>query len=121
MVADRTGTTSGYALMNLCERGTLFVGPGEEVYQGMVVGENSRTEEMDVNPTKERKLTNIRSSTAEELVRLPPPRRLNLEQALEQADESECVEVTPTAVRLRKAVLDRSRRASERTTKRAPR
>jgi GTP-binding protein len=121
MVADRTGTTSGYALMNLCERGTLFVGPGEEVYEGMVVGENSRTEEMDVNPTKERKLTNIRSSTAEELVRLPPPRRLNLEQALEQADESECVEVTPTAVRLRKAVLDRSRRASERTTKRAPR
>jgi GTP-binding protein TypA/BipA len=121
MVADRTGTTTGYALMNLSERGAMFVGPGEDVYEGMVVGESTRPEEMDVNPTKERKLTNMRSSTAEELVRLPPPRRLGLEQALEQADETECVEVTPAAVRLRKTVLDRSRRASERTSKRAPR
>jgi GTP-binding protein len=121
LVADRSGVTTGYALTNLSERGTMFIGPGEEVYEGMVVGENSRPDDMDVNPTKERKLTNMRSSTAEELVRLPPPRRLGLEQALEQADETECVEVTPSIVRLRKAVLDRSRRATDRSARKVPR
>jgi GTP-binding protein len=121
LVADRTGVTTGHALLNLSERGTLFVLPGEDVYEGMVVGESSRPDDMDVNPTKEKKLTNMRSSTAEELVRLAPPRRLGLEQALEQADETECVEVTPAAVRLRKAVLDRSRRATDRAARRSSR
>ena len=114
MVADRKGTTTAYALANLSERGVLFVGPGEDVYEGMVVGESARSEEMDVNPTKEKKLTNMRSSTADELVRLPPWRQLTLEQALEQADETECVEVTPLVVRLRKAVLSQSERARAR-------
>jgi GTP-binding protein len=104
-------------MFNLQERGTLFVEPGTEVYQGMIVGENSRPDDMDVNITKEKKLTNIRQSTAEELERLVPPRRLSLEQALEFCREDECVEVTPDAVRLRKVVLDpaeRSRRARRR-------
>ena len=114
MVADRKGATTAYALANLAERGTLFIGPGEEVYEGMVVGESARSDEMDVNPTKEKKLTNMRSSTADELVRLPPWRQLTLEQALEQADETECVEVTPAVVRLRKAVLSQAERARER-------
>ncbi len=95
MVADRRGVTTTYALMALEERGTMLVGPGTEVYEGMVVGENARVDEMDVNPTKERKLTNVRSSTAEELVRLTPFLQLSLEQALEFIREDECVEVTP--------------------------
>jgi GTP-binding protein len=111
LIADRTGTTTPYSLATLAERGTLFVGPGEEVYEGMVVGENARPEDMDVNPTKEKKLTNMRSSSADILVRLPPWRELTLEQALEQADETECVEVTPQSVRLRKVILDQSDRA----------
>ena len=94
-----------YALYNLQERGTLFVGPGTEVYEGMVVGENARNEDMDVNPTKEKKLTNVRSSTGEELERLIPPRLLNLEQALEFCRADECIEVTPDAVRIRKVSL----------------
>jgi GTP-binding protein len=106
MVADRRGVTTTYALMNLQERGTLLIGPGTEVYEGMVIGENARAEEMDVNPTKDRKLTNVRSSTAEVLERLTPPLLLSLEQALEFIAEDECVEVTPSAVRLRKVVLD---------------
>jgi GTP-binding protein len=110
LVADRRGPTTTYALLNLQERGALFVGPGEEVYEGMIVGENARTEDMDVNPTKERKLTNVRSSTAEELVRLIPPRLLSLEQALEFIREDECIEVTPKQVRLRKAILDQTDR-----------
>ncbi|MBX6354315.1 MAG: translational GTPase TypA [Micromonosporaceae bacterium] len=117
LVADRAGTATSYAMFNLQERGTLFVEPGTEVYQGMIVGENSRPDDMDVNITKEKKLTNIRQSTAEELERLVPPRRLSLEQALEFCREDECVEVTPDAVRLRKVVLDpaeRSRRARRR-------
>jgi GTP-binding protein len=114
MVADRSGPTTAYALAALSERGTMFVGPGEEVYEGMVVGENSRADDMDVNPTKEKKLTNMRSSTQDELVRLPPHRKLTLEQALEQADETECVEVTPSTVRLRKVVLNASDRAKGR-------
>jgi GTP-binding protein len=113
LVADRSGPTTGYALLNLQERGALFVGPGVEVYEGMIIGENARAEDMDVNPTKERKLTNMRSSTAEELVRLVPPLLLSLEQALEFIAVDECVEVTPSSVRLRKVVpgqADRARR-----------
>jgi GTP-binding protein len=105
LVADRRGPTTAYALLNLQERGTMFVGPGVEVYEGMIVGENARAQDMDVNPTKEKKLTNMRSSTAEELVRLIPHRELSLEQALEFIREDECVEVTPASVRLRKLVL----------------
>jgi GTP-binding protein len=108
MVADRRGVTTTHALMNLQDRGTLLVGPAVDVYEGMVIGENARDDEMDVNPTKERKLTNVRSSTAEELVRLTPPLHLSLEQALEFIAEDECVEVTPGAVRLRKVILDGS-------------
>ena len=110
LVADRRGVTAQYALFSLQERGSLFVGPGVEVYEGMIVGENSRADDMDVNPTKEKKLTNIRSSTADELVRLIPPRLLSLEQALEFIREDECVEVTPSTVRLRKVILDQTTR-----------
>jgi GTP-binding protein len=111
LVADRRGRSATYALLNLQERGTLFVGPGTEVYEGMIVGENARRDDMDVNPTKERKLTNMRSSTAEELVRLTPARMLSLEQALEFLREDECAEVTPSSVRLRKVVLAQPDRA----------
>ena len=95
LVADRQGPTTGFAISNLQERGTLFVGPGVGVYEGMIVGENARSEDMDVNATKEKKLTNMRASTSDELVRLIPPRPLSLEQALEFIREDECVEVTP--------------------------
>lgn len=106
LVADRSGSTTGFALANLQERGTMFVGPGTEVYEGMIVGENARSDDMDVNPTKEKKLTNMRSSTGEVLVPLIPHRELSLEQALEFCREDECVEVTPSAVRMRKVLLD---------------
>ncbi|HYO86399.1 MAG TPA: translational GTPase TypA [Dermatophilaceae bacterium] len=111
LVADRTGAATTYAMFNLQERGTLFVEPTTVVYEGMIVGENSRVEDMDVNITKEKKLTNVRSSTADVLERLIPPRRLSLEQSLEFCREDECVEVTPEAVRLRKVVLDQVSRA----------
>jgi GTP-binding protein len=111
LVADRSGLTTGYSLLNLQERGQLFVGPGVEVYEGMIIGENARPDDMDVNPTKEKKLTNIRSSTAERFEKLIPPRPLSLEQALELIADDECVEVTPESVRLRKATLDRTVRA----------
>ena len=111
LVCDRRGTTAQFALMNLQERGTLFVGPGEEVYEGMIVGENARSDDLDVNPVKEKHLTNMRSSTAEVLVRLVPHRELSLDQALELLREDECIEVTPTAVRLRKVALDKVVRA----------
>jgi GTP-binding protein len=114
MVADRRGVTTSFALMNLQERGTLLVGPAEEVYEGMIVGENARADEMDVNPTKEKKLTNMRSSTAEEFERLTPPLTFSLEHALEFIAEDESVEVTPHAVRLRKVVLDQATRARRR-------
>ncbi|MPZ72623.1 MAG: translational GTPase TypA [Nitriliruptorales bacterium] len=117
LVADRTGNTTGFALANLQERGTLFVGPGTEVYEGMIVGENSRSEDMDVNPTKEKKLTNMRSSTGDVLIPLIPHRQLSLEQALEFCRSDEGVEVTPATVRLRKVVLDHKERA--RATSRA--
>ena len=110
LVADRSGVTTMYSLFNLQDRGAMFVGPGVEVYEGMIVGENVRSEDMDVNPTRERKVTNVRSSTAEELVRLIPPRLLSLEQALEFIREDECVEVTPLQVRLRKVTLDQQSR-----------
>ena len=110
LVADRRGPTTTFALLNLQERGSLFVGPGVEVYEGMVVGENARAEDLDVNATKEKKLTNVRSSTADELVRLIPPRPLSLEQALEFIRDDECVEVTPASIRLRKAELSGSKR-----------
>jgi GTP-binding protein len=110
LVADRRGRTTSFALLNLQERGSLFVGPGVDVYEGMIVGENARAEDLDVNATKEKKLTNIRSSTADELVRLIPARPLSLDQALEYIREDECVEVTPNNVRLRKVELSAQRR-----------
>src|SRR5687767_8648745 len=106
LVADRRGKTASFALFNLQERGTLFVGPGEDVYEGMIIGENARAEDLDVNAIKEKHLTNMRSSTSDVLVRLVPPRRLSLDQALEFVREDECVEVTPGSVRLRKAELE---------------
>jgi GTP-binding protein len=110
LVADRRGPTTSFALFNLQDRGTMFIGPGTEVYEGMIVGENARSDDMDVNPTKEKKLTNMRSSTGDELVRLIPHRQLSLEQALEFCREDECVEVTPATVRLRKVQLDAATR-----------
>jgi GTP-binding protein len=119
LVADRRGATTSFAMFNLQERGTMFVAPGTEVYEGMIVGENSRADDMDVNATKEKKLTNMRSSTGDELVRLIPHRQLSMEQALEFCREDECVEVTPATVRLRKVVLDQTER--EKTRARARR
>jgi len=110
LVADRSGIAAQFALMNLQERGTLFVGPGEEVYEGMIVGENARADDLDVNASREKHLNNIRSSTAEVLVRLVPHRQLSLDQALELLRPDECVEVTPAAVRLRKVALDKTER-----------
>jgi GTP-binding protein len=110
LVADRAGVVTPFAMMNLQERGTLFVEPTTEVYEGMLVGENARSDDMDVNITKEKKLTNMRSSTSDETEKLIPPRKLSLEQALEFCREDECVEVTPVAIRLRKVVLDQNAR-----------
>jgi GTP-binding protein len=110
LLADRRGKTSTYALLSLQERGSLFVGPAVDVYEGMIIGENSRAEDLDVNPTKEKKASNMRSPTAEEHVRLIPPRSLSLDQALEYIREDECVEVTPSNVRLRKVELSAQRR-----------
>jgi GTP-binding protein len=110
LVADRTGAATSYAMTNLQERGTLFVEPTTEVYEGMIIGENSRSDDMDVNITKEKKMTNVRSN-ADEFEKLVPPRRLSLEQSLEFCREDECVEVTPDSVRIRKVVLDQTLRA----------
>jgi len=110
LVADRRGQTATYSLMTLQERGTLFVGPGEEVYEGMIIGENARTEDLDVNPTKEKHLTNMRSSTADVLVRLDTHHRPTLDEALEFVREDECVEVTPGSVRPRKVVISKVER-----------
>jgi GTP-binding protein len=117
LVADRRGMTTGYALSSLQERGTMFVGPGTEVYEGMIVGENSRSDDMDVNPTKEKKLTNMRASTGDVLVPLIPHRQLSLEQALEFCREDECVEVTPAVVRIRKVLLAMNDRVKARNRK----
>ena len=106
LIADRQGTATEHALMTLQERGEMFIGPGIEVYNGMIIGLNARSDDMEINPTREKKLTNMRAASAEELVRLTPPRHLSLEQALEFIAEDECVEVTPDAVRLRKVELD---------------
>ncbi len=114
LVADRSGVATPYAMFALQERGTLFIQPGTEVYQGMIVGENSRSDDMDVNIAKERKLSNVRQSAGEELERLIPPRALSLEQALEFCGNDECAEVTPGAVRLRKTVLDARERGRRR-------
>jgi GTP-binding protein len=114
LVADRRGPTTGFALANLQERGTMFVGPGIEVYEGMIVGENSRSDDMDVNPTKEKKLTNMRQSSGDVLVPLIPHRVLSLEQALEFCRDDECVEVTPATVRLRKVTLAAQDREKQR-------
>jgi GTP-binding protein len=111
LVADRTGVATSYAMFNLQERGTMFLEPATEVYEGMIVGENSRVEDMDVNICKEKKLTNVRSAGAEVLERLIPPHHMNLEQALEFCREDECVEVTPDAIRIRKVVLDQTERS----------
>jgi len=105
LVADRRGVTTSFALANLQERGTMFVGPGTQVYEGMIVGENSRQDDMDVNPTKEKKLTNMRQSSSDVLIPLIPHRALSLEQALEFCRDDECVEVTPSSVRMRKVAL----------------
>jgi len=116
VVADRLGVATPYAITGLQERTTLFVGPTEEVYGGMIVGENPRAEDMDVNICREKKLTNVRASASDDTIRITPPRRFSLEQALEYIAEDECVEVTPAAVRLRKVELDSGVRA--RTAKR---
>ncbi len=110
LVADRSGATVSYSLMTLQERGTLFVGPGEEVYEGMIIGENARSEDLDVNPVKEKHLTNMRSSTADVLVRLDAHRKLTLDEALEFVREDEAVEATPGAVRMRKLELSKVQR-----------
>ncbi|MFN8147865.1 MAG: translational GTPase TypA [Candidatus Nanopelagicales bacterium] len=110
LVADRRGPTTGFALANLQERGTLFVGPGTEVYEGMIIGENSRSDDMDVNPTKEKKLTNMRQSSGDVLVPLIPHKQMSMEQALEFCREDECMEVTPATVRIRKVNLDQVER-----------
>jgi GTP-binding protein len=111
LVADRAGAVTAFAMTNLQERGVLFVDPGTEVYEGMIVGENSRSDDMDVNITKEKKLTNMRSSSADSFEAIVPPRKLSLEQSLEFCRDDECVEVTPEAVRIRKVNLDARERA----------
>ncbi|HEY6551636.1 MAG TPA: translational GTPase TypA [Solirubrobacterales bacterium] len=110
IVADRRGKTASYALIGIQDRGTLFVGPGEEVYEGMIIGENARAEDMDVNATKEKQQTNMRAAAADVLERMAPPKRLSLEAAVEFLREDECVEITPESVRLRKVVLDKLKR-----------
>jgi GTP-binding protein len=113
LVADRSGTSNAYALFNLQERSELLVGSGVDVYEGMIVGENARSGDLDVNPTKEKKLTNIRTHAHDEALRLTPPRPLTLESAIEFIAADELVEVTPKSIRLRKRVLDHSLRKRE--------
>ena len=113
MIADRAGAVTPYAMINLQERGTFFVEPTSEVYEGMVVGMNSRADDMEVNITKEKKLTNMRSSTADSFENLTPTKKLTLEECLEFAREDECVEVTPEAIRIRKVILDANERVRE--------
>jgi GTP-binding protein len=114
LVADRSGAVTGYAMLQLADRGTFFVEPGADTYEGMVVGENPRAEDLDINVCREKKLTNVRSSTADVLERLARPRKLSLEEALEFCASDECVEVTPQVVRVRKLVLEGTQRARER-------
>jgi len=109
LVSDRAGVATSYAMTNIQERGTLFIEPGTEVYEGMIVGENSRADDMDINIVREKKQTNVRSN-ADEFEKLVPPRKLSLEQSLEFCREDECVEVTPKNVRIRKIILDATQR-----------
>jgi GTP-binding protein len=110
LVADRVGVATAYAIFNLQERGEIFIDPGVHVYEGMIIGENSRTADMDVNVTKEKKQTNMRASSADEAIRLVPPRKLGLEQAIEFINDDELVEVTPSSIRLRKRILASNQR-----------
>jgi GTP-binding protein len=110
LVADRAGRSTAYAIFNLQERGEIFITPGIEVYEGMIVGENARSVDLDVNIVKEKKLTNMRASTADEAIRLVSPRILNLEQAIEFIRDDEFVEITPLTIRLRKKVLQANKR-----------
>ncbi len=121
LVADRSGKTAAFALFGLQERGTLLVGPGEPVYEGLVIGENARTEDIDVNAIKEKHQTNIRAAAADQLVRLVPPRRLSLEQALEFLRDDECIEVTPESVRVRKVELEQTARVKAARKAKPPR
>jgi GTP-binding protein len=114
LIADRTGRSTAYALYHLQPRGTLFIGEGERVYEGMIIGENSRPVDMDVNATKEKKLTNIRAAGADEALRLIPPRVMSLENAIEFINEDELVEVTPGTIRIRKKILSANRRPKRR-------
>jgi len=120
MVADREGVAVAFALFNLQERGTLFVQPGDAVYEGMVVGEHARTGDLDVNATKEKKLTNMRTTASDEMIMLEPPRQVTLEAALEYIEDDELIEVTPSSLRLRKRLLGGTdRRKVARSEKRA--
>ncbi|QUH00261.1 translational GTPase TypA [Saccharopolyspora erythraea] len=119
LVADRSGSVTSYAMLQLADRGSFFVEPGAEVYEGMVVGENPRAEDLDINVTKEKKLTNMRSATGDELERLARPRKLGLEEALEFCSGDECVEVGPEAIRVRKMILDSTTRGRERSRQKA--
>jgi GTP-binding protein len=110
LVADRAGVSTAFALWNIQERGELFIGPAVDVYEGMILGENSREQDMDVNVTKEKKQTNMRSSSADEAIRLIPHKELSLEQAIEFIADDEFVEITPKSIRLRKKVLQANRR-----------
>ncbi|HNH08647.1 MAG TPA: translational GTPase TypA, partial [Leptospiraceae bacterium] len=110
LISMDSGDTTGYALWKIQERGTLFIDPVTPVYPGMIIGENARENDLEVNPVKEKKLSNVRSSGADEAIRLVPPRRLSLEQAIEFIDDDELVEVTPASIRLRKKILDPSLR-----------
>ena len=114
LVSDRTGTSNAYGLFNLQERAELFIGAGVEVYEGMIVGENSRSGDLDVNPAKEKKLTNIRTHAHDEALRLTPPRPMTLESAIEFIAADELVEVTPQSIRLRKRLLPKHERERER-------
>ena len=119
LVADRPGEAVGYAIFNLQERATMFVRPGDPVYGGMIVGENARQGDMDVNITKEKKLSNIRTTATDEMIRLEPPRDITLELALEYIAEDELIEITPDAIRLRKRQLDAIERKKAARTARA--
>jgi Predicted membrane GTPase involved in stress response len=110
LVADRAGKSTSFAIWNLQERGEILISPGTEVYEGMIIGENARDQDMDVNIVKEKKLTNMRSSTADEAIRLVSPRMLNLEQAIEFIRDDELVEITPKSIRLRKKILQANKR-----------
>ena len=110
LVAFEQGTTTGYGIFNLQDRGTMFIEPNQKVYEGMIVGENSREMDIDINPCKQKHATNMRSSAADEAIRLVPPRIMSLEQALEYINDDEMVEVTPKSIRLRKAVLNHNTR-----------